>query len=60
MLCPELERLESELIRVRTAQRNPSLTDKQRDALASAEVQMIMAIKDHQSCGHDGGACFGE
>ncbi len=60
MLCTELERLESELIRVRTAQRNPSLTEVQREALVSAEVEMIMAIKDHQSCGHDGGACFGE
>ncbi len=60
MLCTELERLESQFVGVRTAQRNPGLTDVQREALVSAEVEMIMAIKNHQSYGHDGRACFGE
>ncbi len=60
MLCTELERLELELIRIRAAQRNHTLTDVERETLARAEVQMIMAIKDHQCFGHDGKMCFGE
>ncbi len=60
MVCTELERLNSEWMRLRREQRNPRLTDVQREAVVSAEVEMIMAIKDHRSCGHDGGACFAE
>jgi len=60
MLCEKLERMESRLIGIRTAQREPTLTNSQREALESAEGEMIMTIKEHQSSGHDGKACFGE
>lgn len=60
MLCAELERLESELIRLRSEQRKLGLTDEQREVLQGTELEKIMVIKDHQSFGHDGGACFGE
>jgi hypothetical protein len=60
MLCPKLEQLESQLIAVRTAQRNPDLTDAQRKKLAIHETEMIMNVKDHQNSGHDGQPCPGE
>jgi hypothetical protein len=60
MTCLELERLESEQVRIRTAQRNPGLSDPQKEALASAEVEIVKHIKDHRCFGHDGHPCFGD
>jgi hypothetical protein len=60
MACPELERLESEQIRIRTAQRNPALSDEQKEVLASAEVEIVKDIKDHRCFGHDGAPCPGD
>lgn len=60
MICRELERLESELIRLRSAQRNPALTDAEKDVLRDAEMQKVMDIKEHQSIGHNGDRCCGE
>jgi hypothetical protein len=60
MLCQELERLESQFVRIREQQREPGVTDEQRGALEEAEIQMTMTIKDHKAFGHDGKRCFGE
>ncbi|HEV2350404.1 MAG TPA: hypothetical protein VG028_11220 [Terriglobia bacterium] len=60
MLCRELERLESELIRIRSGRKNPALTDAEKDVLLDAEVQKVMDVKEHQSIGHNGERCRGE
>jgi hypothetical protein len=60
MVCNELERLQSQLIRTRTEQRKPRPTGKQKIALVAAEKELVMDIKEHQSAGHDGQQCFGE
>jgi hypothetical protein len=59
MPCSELERRESRLIEIRTAQRKPDLSEEQRESLVSAEVHAIMDIKEHQAAGHNGQPCPG-
>lgn len=60
MLCDELEHLESRFIAIRAEQGAPGVTDERRMALEQDEVQMIMAIKDHQCFGHGGERCPGD
>jgi hypothetical protein len=60
MLCEELETLEGKFDEIVTALEDPALTDEQRKALEKAYAELSHTIKEHQTAGHKGGACFEE
>jgi hypothetical protein len=64
MQCPELERLEIENINLRTRNSllcsRPDVPQQERDEMSREEEKMIMDIKEHQACGHDGEPCPGK
>lgn len=60
MLCAELEELEAEFDDIVTALENPSLTEKEKQALLKIRDELSRSIKDHQTFGHKGGPCFEE
>jgi hypothetical protein len=60
MLCAELEELEAQYDKIVAALENPNLTAEERLLLQNARAQLSRTIKDHQTFGHKGGACFEE
>ena len=60
MLCAELERMEAQFDDILTALENPNLTEQERRSLQDAYSRLSRSIRDHQTSGHDGHACFEE
>jgi hypothetical protein len=60
MLCAELEQMESEFDHLLAELEKPDLTEQERQALEDAKSRLTVAIKDHETSGHDGAPCFEE